>query len=77
MPLLDIRLTIENEDANIAIQQCWLLLNPDNLLIMLGRFHAITGYSNSEIGIDRYFGTNRDHLILTAVEKNTGSGGGR
>ena len=77
MPLLDIRLTIENEDANIAIHECWLLLNPDNLLIVIGRFHAIAGYPYSEIGVDRYFGTIRDHLIFTAVEKNTCTGGRR
>ena len=75
--MLNVRLSIEDEDANVSIHQSWLLLHPDNLLIMIGRFHAIAGYPYSEIGVDRYFGTNRDHLIFTAVEKNTCTGGRR
>ena len=75
--MLNVRLSIEDEDANVSIHQCWLLLNPDNLLIMIGRFHTITGYPNSEIGVDRYFGTNRDHLIFTAVEKYACTSGRR
>ena len=75
--MLNVRLSIEDEDANVSIHQSWLLLHPDNLLIMIGRLHAITGYSNSEIGVDRDFGSDRYHLIFAAIEKDTGTGGGR
>ena len=75
--MLNVRLSIEDEDANVSIHQSWLLLHPDNLLIMIGRFHTITGYPHTEIGVDRDFGTNRYHFILITVEKYACAGRGR
>lgn len=71
-----ISLTIIDKDANLSNRESLTLLYPDNLPIVVNRFHAVSRNSHPKICVRRdCIFREADHLIVSFIQKGSCAGG--